>query len=351
MASSSPITLGNDGAGLDKADAREILELRAKEVSLVDRPAILRQFLVVKRQQQQEATMGAFDATGGSQPVPIEKMIESMNWGEVDVEKALPIDLQNAIKAVIAYTKKPEGKFPQDEADRVSAFLGKVASGKYPYPSPQGKEKGAGKESLDPKAGEKGATKAVEKCPKCDAEMKDGVCPECGYEAKSKGEADKGCGTKTKKNMDGGLTISISPDGDLEISGDKVAKGLKGFTSERSKTLAEVVKSLLTLMAEVDSETTKSIIDDLAKGLLPADIKWTSGTEALPAVAQKNLSELVTGAIASALEPVAKRLGEVSAQVESITKSRTAPNSEGGNRTDTIHKGNGKGFWDGVPLR
>jgi hypothetical protein len=334
----SNVTINFSGS-LDKADAREILELRAKEVSLVDRPAILRQFLVVKRQQQ-EATMGAFDNTDGSQPVPIEKMLEQMNWVEGDVEKALPIDLRNAISAALKWFKKPEGEAPTDALDRVAAFLGKVAGGKYPYPSPQGKE----------------AKKAAsDKCPKCGEAMKDGTCAGCGYTAKADDEdAGKACGgaaggKKTKKDMEGGLTISISPDGDLEISGEKVTKGLKGFTADRSKTLGDVVKSLLNLLAEVDSETTKSIIDELAKGILPANIKWTSGTQALPASVQKGLGDEVAGAIAAALAPVTKRLEEVSTQVEAITKARPEPKSEGGNTTDTVKKG--MGFWEGVPLR
>jgi hypothetical protein len=327
-------------SGYDKADAREILELRAKEVSLVDRPAILRQFLVIKRQ---ETNMGAFDPKDGQTALTVEKMLESISWSEFDVEKALPIDLRNAIKTTLAFLKKPEDDVPTDALDRVAAFLGKVVGGKYPDPQTK-------------------TAKADSTCPKCGKAMKDGACTGCDYtakataktkeelaaEAKAAEEAAKAKGKGVCKSSE--LNIKISPEGEVEISGDSVSKWLKGFTADRSKTLAAVVKSLLTMLAEVDGETTKSIIDDLTKSLLPANIQWTSGTTPLPASVTKDLGDLVSTAIANALAPVTKRLDEVGGKVEEISKSRTAPSSDGGNHTDKIKK-NDSNFWGGLPLR
>lgn len=321
-------------------DPREILDLRAREISLVDRPAILRTFLVVKRQEEED--MGAFDSADGGQGAS-DSVIEGMTWRDYeDVEKALPIDLRNAIQELLPYLKKMGGGegAPAKAISRVAAFLGKVAGGKYPDPTT--KEKAPPKEEDDMK-------KALEECPKCGAKIKDGACTKCGYEAKQnpkdeQDEEDQQLKGKTKKSEDG-LSIRITGDGDVELSGTPLSKGLKGFTADRSKALAEVVKSVLSMLADVDPETTKSIITELTKGALPGDVKWTSGTMALPPKVTKDLEGMVT----KALEPVMNQFKVLATKVDEVTKARPAPQASGDNKTD-VEKGTGKNFWAGIPL-
>lgn len=338
---------------LDKKDTREILDLKAREISLVDRPAILRTFLVVKRQQ--EDNMGAFDSTDGR---GADDVVEKMEWRDYeDVEKALPADLRSAITSSLAFMKKAgkaEGA-PADELGRVAAFLSKVASGKFPYP---------GKEESDAEKAKKKPGDADSTCAKCGTVMKDGTCPKCGGTAMAKAKAPKkeedmteeelAAAEEEKKKAKGkgvaksedGFALTISPEGEIEISGQPIAKGRKAFTDERTKAFGDMVKSMMSILADVDPVVAKAIISELAKGALPGDVKWTSGTTPVAASVTKELSDLVK----AALEPVAKSVAEIGSKVEEITKARPAPKSGEGDTTD-VTKGNNKNFWGGLPLR
>ena len=289
--------------------------------------------------------MGAFDSADGQSQNPAAELIEKMEWHDLDVQKALPADLQTAIKDALAWMKKPEGDAPKDAISRVADFLGKVAGGKYPYPSPQGKSE------KDEKAQKAAAEKAT--CPECGATMKAGVCPECGFKAGSKTKAEKAAEDKAKEDEKNkgvakseDMTIRISPSGEVTLSGQPIEKGRKTFTDDRTKTFGATVKNLMTMLAEVDAPFAKSIIDELAKSLLPANVQWTSGTTPTAASVQKELTEMV----ATVLAPVAKKIEDLGVKVEEITKSRQAPNSEGDNSTQKVQKSD-NGFWKGLPLR
>lgn len=292
--------------------------------------------------------MGTFspDDTGGG-AVSTDELIEKMDWqdyAEQDVEKALPIDLRNAIGEASKWMKanaKAEGA-PTDAINRVLAFLGKVAGGKYPYPKPAAKtdDKGAGDGKDTPAAKQ-------EKCPKCGAPLKDGKCTECDYKV----AADtSGKDTPAQKNQEG-LTVTITPEGGVEISGQPINKaGVKGFTSERAATFSTAVKALMGMMADIDPEVAKGIISELVGKALPGDLKWTSGTSALDA---KSVKKAIEEAVAAALAPVAKENEELKKRLETIEKSRDDSQSGGEDdttKTDDVNKGK-KGFWDGVPLR
>lgn len=333
---------------LEKEDPREILDLKAREISLVDRPAILRTFLIIKRQEEDDS-MGAFDSADVGVDTP-DNVIEGMNWREYeDVEKALPIDLRNAIQELLPYLKKMGGGegAPSKAIARVAAFLGKVAGGKYPDPTTKERTPLT---QRPPRKGESDMEKgkAMDTCPECSAKMKDGICPNCGYKAKQTPEEDeeKGKGKdQGVKKSDDGFSIRISPEGGIELTGNPVAKGLKGFTAERSKALADVVKSMLSMLADVDPDVAKSIITDLTKGALPGDVKWTAGTVALSPKVTKDIE----GTVSEALQPVLKQIGDLAAKVDEVTKSRPAPQASGNNETD-VQKKTGKAFWSGVPL-
>jgi len=273
--------------GIDRKKPREILELTAREVSLVDRPAIRRTFLVTKRQEQ---TMGAFDNNEN------QENLEKANSGETKTEEA----------------EKANSDETKEDTEKAKAV---------PPTTP-------------------------EKCPKCGAVMgADGVCPKCGYKSKA-------CGTpKVKKSLEYNTET-----GEIEIDGEPVEKGTKGFTGKRTEALGAAVKSLMGILSEVQPEVAKSIISDLVKQQLPADLKWTSGTVARSVGVTKSKedsSDLVKigELIKSALEPVVKKVEDLGTQVSDISKMRTAPQSAEG-ATDTVKKSEEKkSFWSGLPLK
>lgn len=315
---------------LDKKKPQEILELKVKELSTVDRPAILEEFLVLKRQQ--EENMGAFTADPDNVEIK-DEVVEKMKWVEVDVEKALPIDLRNALKAVIPWLKKNAGMdgAPKDEIMRVAAFLGKVEGGKYPEPAAKAKE-----EEMDDEKKKKAEKQDV--CPKCGAEMKDGACTKCDYKV----AADNGKETTKSASP---LGIVIHPDGKVEVTGQDVAKGKAQFTTERTDAFKSSVGQLFTMLASVDKDAAKGIIEELTKTVLPADVKWTQGVTATPAAVKKSVEE----GLASALEPITKALSDLGAKVETIEKSRPAPQSDvGDGDKQEIKKSDN--VWDGLPL-
>jgi len=278
--------------------------------------------------------MGAFQGDTGS-GAEVDEVIEKMDWHDIDVEKALPADLASAIKEAVAFMKKAAGEegAPADALKRVAAFLSKVAGGKYPYPKPAGKTDGDG--DGDGKTGD-GDTSKQEKCPECGAQMKDGVCPECGYKAKA----------KTQKSE--GLTVTVLPDGQVQVSGEPVEKGGKQFTAERIAGVGAIAKQAMSLLAETDPDTAKAIIAELVKATLPADLKWTQGTHAVPASVKK---EDIEAAVKAAVEPITKKVDDIGNKVEDITKTRGEPKSgDGDDAADQEPTQKSENFWKDLPL-
>lgn len=144
----------------DENNPRRILDVDVQEVSLVDRAANLRRFLVIKRLTKEEDDMGGFEAEvdellkneGGVFKATFEGIAEIVKaldgvegesgaFWESDHEtivKALSADLSKAIGEVSTLMKrlsKMKGA-PGPAIARVSTFLGKVVGGKYPSPKP-----------------------------------------------------------------------------------------------------------------------------------------------------------------------------------------------------------------------
>jgi len=145
----------------DEKDPRKILEVDVNEVSLVDRAANLRKFLVIKRLKE-DKKMGAFQAEvekllAEGKPfkdtfAKIEEIVKSLPesdgepgafWESENEEimKALPEDLAKAIRETSSWLKRMGGMkgAPSKAISRVLTFLGKVVGGKYPYPKPAAK--------------------------------------------------------------------------------------------------------------------------------------------------------------------------------------------------------------------
>lgn len=282
--------------------------------------------------------MGAFEGDKGD--AVVDTVIEKMKWRSyVDVAKALPAELLEAITEAVGWMKKnaSEEGAPTEAIGRVVAFLGKVADGKFP--EGEGKEKeGEGDDD------NKDDVDKQDKCPKCGAEMVDGACSKCEYKASSDEDANKGASSED------GLTVRITPGGEVEISGQPVAKGSKGFTTERTETFKTAVTGLLGMLADVDADGTRAIIEEMVKAL-SGDLKWKPGTVAAPASLKKELGDLVTSAITEATAPLKKGLEDLGGKVETITKGRGAPQSgDGDDDTTKTDVNKGESFWDGVPI-
>jgi len=97
--------MDEDKEQLDKKrKGREILDLTVGEVSPVDRPAVLEDWVVIKRLEKQEDSMGAFDTDqDGSGAVEL-----GFQWIEVDLEKRLEADLISATKPAAEFLEAVE---------------------------------------------------------------------------------------------------------------------------------------------------------------------------------------------------------------------------------------------------
>jgi hypothetical protein len=310
---------------LDKKKKREILELKVNELSMVDRPAILRDYLVVKRLE--EEPMGAFADEG-------------QNAG-IEVEKALPAELKSAITSVVGFlnkNKSAEGA-PTDDIARIVTFLGKVGEGKYPYPSPTGVAKGDKPEDQmtdDEKKKKEEAAKAAASKPE------DQMTDEEKAKAKAEAEKKKAEEAKTKSQTQEGFNISISPTGEVVVSGQPVAKGKSQFTDDRTGNLKDAVTKLIGMLAEVNKSAAQELVESLLKAQLPGEVKWAPGTKAEDANVKKQLETV--------LEPIAKSLEGLNTRLEQIEKQRPAPNSNTGDSTETTDVAKRDNVWSGLPL-
>lgn len=293
---------------------RRIVDLDVNEVSLVDRPAIRRKFVIIKRLEDE---MGAFEmdpevvekndtgtvldwlqkaAKEDDAPTDaIAKVIELLDAvekaepekkpeEEEDKEKALPADLKEAVTAVVAWMKKmAKGPgAPTEAIGRVATFLGKVAGGKYPYPKPETKVKP--KEEEEPK----------------------------------------------KKVEDDNLVV-VKADGTMVINA-AVTKGRKVFTEERTNAMKEVMIQLASVLGEADGEALKAVMaamKELPEGKVPA-------SAVRPVPTAKSETD----------ETVLKALGDIKKRLGDIEKTRVP--SQGGDAAVTDEPVKKKeGFWGG----
>jgi len=292
---------------------RRIVDLDVNEVSLVDRPAIRRKFVVIKRL---EGEMGAFEMD----PEVVEKNDTStvLDWlqkatdaddapkealakviellqavekaepvkPEEDTEKALPAGLKEAITAVVAWMKKmSKGPgAPTEAIGRVATFLGKVGGGEYPESKPADK---------------------VEPKPE----------PE-----------------EPKEKSDDNLIV-VKGDGTMVIN-PGVTKGRKAFTAERTDAIKASLIQLAGVLGEADGEALKAVvaaIKELPEGKVP--------DSAVRPVAPVQKSEADTKVL-EALTDIKKRLDD-------IEKTRTP--SKGGTpevSEEVVEKK--EGFWNGL---
>lgn len=380
-------------------EPREFLDLDVSEVSMVDRPANLREFLVVKRL---EDTMGAFDSDNpGADPSEIGMSRQTIQTAEVTVEKAAATVLGDLgdISEFLSREDVEKAAVPSElkqSITRVIQLLGKVASGKFPFSTEKAPEEKAAKtpeeeeEEKKKKAGvRKAAAEAVSelatvsellgvekiekavpadlktaimrvtqflgkvaggkypsptskaKTPEEEEEAKKRKAKEDEEEAKKKAkekEEEDGKHGVQKNAGDDPPAVQIFDDGRVVVAGQPINKA-RGFTANRTDTIKGVVKSLVTLLKEVDEPALKAVLSEMGTVATPAAKGAESAEGAESAAVQKNAED--AGEIVKLIKDLGTRL-------ETIEKARSPSTSvDGDGGTETVVEKN-QGFWSGV---
>jgi len=301
-------------AGQEKA--RRLLEVEVDEVSLVDRAANLRQFLVIKRLIQEGKEMGAFDRET-----------------EIDVLKAIEDKDTNALRVWLEKMAENDEGVDREIVKTVSALVDELEKATAKEEKEEKEEKEKSKEKKEEKEKEKEEkgieTKKALTCPSCGASNPFGskYCNACGamMNKKEKGKEEK---TETKK-----AAVQIMDDGEVIVSGEVVQKGKK-FTANRTNTLKNVTTELLKLIGEVaDAETIKSLIETLKA--MPANPKYQQGVHA---VGTKKSED--------GKDDIKETIVELAKRIDKLEEARPAPTSEGAEETES--KKVKKGLWEGI---
>lgn len=337
----------------DLRDARSFDDLKVNEVSVVDRPAIRRQFVLLKRQMEEQG-MGVKGTQITTEEAArfnneVVKGLEALGFkfAQIDVEKKMPVDLANSLKVVVPWMRKMAGQTDGDVRSaimRAASLLSNVGDGKLPVPKPEddmtGKRKAAEEETeAERKAREAKEEKERELQAKRKAEEEeeeeDGV--------KGKGKKGKKVGPpfedeeeekrKAKKQKaislddDSSATIiKVDEDGGVHI----VTKGRKAMTAERSEKLAGAATNLLSLLKETDEAAYKVALEQIAaEKELPSNAKVDSkvrpvGEGGVPSMVAKG-EEVPAWA-----QDIAKRL-------DSIEKARS-PSTSVADEGDTTNQ-------------
>lgn len=319
--------------------ARRLVDLKVDEVSVVDSPAIQREFLIVKRLE--DGNMGVFDKSEPQEPTEvtkaeidaseaeITKAFTALGWQFGDtptteaLEKQLPDDLKSALQTVIPMMRAMAGKAADAEKAalmRVAAFLSNVQNGRLPLPQGGAKPNG----SSAPKGPDAGKEAAKDKEKKAEQKKVD--------EKKEKALSLDG--------TEAAAFIQVDEDGQLHF----VTKGGKAFTGRRTQALTEASAKLLEMLKEVDEEAFKRTVSQLVGKELPKDVSVES--EVRPTPTQKSAGGNDEPPAWAA--DIVKQLSAQNDRLEAIEKARSPSTSvDGAGGTDDPTKVE-KSFWHGV---
>lgn len=271
---------------------RELLDIDVKEVSVVDNAAIRRKFLVVKRQEVTE--MGAFDKESGDKKEL--NIVEKMQWQEVE----LPEELTKAIGDFGKWFETTKNDGTPSEVSDIVSFLNKINEGRLPVVE-------------------------VEK--------------------------DNTTGSDNDDNDDKGdeivKSIVMNDDGSITFDGMALEKGGKQFTADRKNTIIDMVGKTLNLLADIDTDAAKSIVEDITGSKIPASLEWTQKSDETAKTTVNIDMGDIKKVLEDAIAPVSGKLNDISARVDEIEKSRPAPKSSDNDVTDNDNKLK-KSFWSGT---
>jgi hypothetical protein len=383
-------------ADRDEAKTRRILDLDVKEVSLVDRPAIMRRFLITKRLE--DGIMGNFEAdnvtiTKEDRDLVVEWLEKQKEDGHAPAEivdillKSITEDNADATEAAVEWLDKMRDAeaAPAEVLDLLEKAVKakpdeeEEGKGKKKQKPDDEEEEGNGKKKQKPDEEEeekampddlkKAITEVVawmkkmSKSPGAPTDSVNRVATFLGKVAGGKYPYPKPAG-KTKRD-DGtgdedesgepddegeGNLMVVKADGTIVLSQKELEKR-RMFTQGRTKTLAEAVLRLAQLVREVDEDAAKALAEalkELPKGTPP-------DSQVRPAPAKKrggdpdDEDDDEKNELKKTVSDLTKRLEDATKRLETIEKTRNPAQGGGGDGTDEpVQKGQKKGLWNGV---
>jgi len=297
---------------------RHILDVDVKEVSLVDRAANLRQFLVVKRLEEGEL-MGAF----------AEERREDMNKNQ-EVLKAGEKELTEEEKAKLEAEKEKKKKQKEKEDEKEVAEKDSELK--------EEKEKEDKEKAMQPKA-LAGMLRKLSGAPKGPVSeliswLESKTKQDPMEDEEEEDEEMKGKEKKTQKNLEG-VQVAVMDDGSVVVSGQPVTKSKK-FTPARMAAMKEMAMQLMKLIGDVDSNTAKDIMEAIKE--LPKDKSVPSSVRPV------NTSKSVESEVVKQLQEENVKLEK---RIEEIEKTRM-PSKSVEDNGGTDQKAVKKSLWSGV---
>ena len=288
--------------------ARQIIDLDVREVSLVDRAANLRQFLVVKKLEE-EISMGAFVKRSEDMTKDLEKKkVEKAEMEEEEKKKAA--EEEEKKKAAEEEEEEKKKAAEEEEAKRKAAEEG----------GGEGAPKEPEEKAVNPSAIAAMLTK-LEGAPKEAVEQLVSWA-----ESQAKEGEDGGEEKSLLKALGNGVQVAVMQDGTVVVGGQTVQKS-KNFTSARTNTLKDVALQLMKLIGDVDEKAMKDMlgtIKEFPTGKSPASAVRPVGT-------QKSLESL---------EEVIKQLqGKIEKLENARPVSKSVENDGGTDKEKPVEKG------------
>lgn len=302
-------------ASEEPTKVRRIVDLDVKEVSLVDRPAIRRTFLVIKREE--EEPMGAF--------APEKEIRKSTEAEDEEKAKAGKGKDEGACKAGEDAEDEEKAKAGKGK-DEMSCKAGKVPEDEAAMKAGKPTDEEEMAKAMNPKA-MIGLIEGIKGAPK------DAVDKLVGFlesKAKAAKPGDEYPYPKTKN------LVVVKADGSVEISAE-VTKGRKMFTEQRASMLKDTILSLARVLQEADEETSKAMIEEMKA--LPSNASVTRAVQPAPAK-KAGEDEDEVEKLKGEVTKLTKRLAEIEG-TRQVSKSASA---EGTDEKKPVQKS----LWSGV---
>ena len=301
-------------------NARELLDLDVKEVSLVDRPANLRPFLIVKRQA--ENNLGEFEV----EPSVVEWLQKMAGT------PGAPTESIRALAAVLT------GGTPMETVDMIKARHAHEVEVHKAGQTEETQEQLEKRHAAELETVQKADADNPAEPETPPAEPEEPETPPAEPEAPKDKPATEPV-AKNEPDPDDEPAVVIKRDGSIIVKGTTVEKA-KTFGKGKTAALQNAVSALAKLLGDVSEDALKAAMAPYMDPTKKVEKKVDdSATEPTPAV---DPTELITKAVATALEPITKRLDE-------IEKTRNPSQSvEGDGGTDKQSTQVEKSIWSGI---
>lgn len=343
--------------------ARRLLDLEVREVSLVDRPAIKREFVLIKSMAEDGNTEAAalveefrkrfgdavdFENIGTEKEEPtfeearksvmdegILKQLgldEHYDLCEIGVEN-LPSTLREQLQKVSDGLEAAN----VDGIDQAIGFLSTILKGKLPVP--KGEEMTISNQELGAAQGgvevDKNASPAVEPQDTTVAEESQATETEVAKEDEQQETVQREKVVEQPQDVGPAPAIQVFEDGSVAINGQTVAKG-RTFTQSRIDALVGNIEQLADLMSDVAPEQFAELVDKLASQL-PTSPKYRQGVTATPAPGPKKdkprrgtmmkNEDGEESEVMKALSELTKSVQTITEKVETFEKARSPSTS------------------------